>query len=197
MRIAIFGGAFDPPHAGHQSILQRLLETNLADLVYVVPTAYHAFGKKMAPHQDRVRWCEIMAAPFGSMVVVEPIEAQLQAPSLTINTLRALRERHPGDELRLVIGEDNARVRDQWEGWSDIETEFPDYIVVGRAGASGGIPPEVIHLTKPIELSSTMIRNKIRVGEPVDGLLDAEVEAAYREYLLHVSERPGVVRPTM
>ncbi len=187
MRIAIFGGAFDPPHVGHQNIVRSLLGMNLVDLVYVVPTAYHAFGKNMSPHQERVRWCEIMAAPFGSMAVVEPIEAQLPAPSLTINTLRALRERHPGDELRLVIGEDNARVRDQWEGWSLIEAEFPNYIVVGRVGASGGIPPKEIHITMPVGVSSTMIRNKIRAGEPVSEFLDAEVEAAYRRYLLQKS----------
>lgn len=181
MRIAIYGGAFDPPHLGHLSTVNAVLRRKKADMVVLVPTAYHAFGKVMAPHEERARWCEAMVRG-NPLVKVSRIEAGLPAPSLTINTMRALGVRYPEHELVLVMGEDNARNRNLWKGWPDLDREFPGTIVVGRDGAEGPYPTWVDVRIKNLARSTT-VRRIAAEGGNLRGLLHKDVKDLYLGYL--------------
>ncbi len=179
MRVAVFGGAFDPPHMGHAMVAGWLRWADRADEVWLVPSSAHPFGKESRPHAERVGWCEALAAEVGPWVRVCGIESELGTPSYTLHTLRELARRHPTHRFQLVIGADNLAVRDKWMGWAAIASEFAP-IVVGRAGYPE--PPDA-----PVfpGVSSTEIRARLAAGEPVDHLVPAAVLArmggAYRE----------------
>lgn len=182
MRIAVYGGAFDPPHLGHHEAVEAVLEQGQADMVIMVPTAYHAFGKAMAPHEERVRWCEAMVRE-NPLVKVSKIEAGLPAPNLTLNTMRALGARYPEHELVLIMGEDNARNRNLWQGWPDLDREFPGTIVVGRDGASGPFPTRIDVRIENSTRSSTLVRKVAAEGGNLGGLLHKDVMDLYLDYL--------------
>src|SRR5262245_29965318 len=100
-RIGLFGGSFNPPHAAHQMVALYVLETQPIDELWFVPTWRHVFGKDLAPFDDRVRMCELAAAPLGSRAVVSRIEAELAArpgfvASRTLDTIEAIAEQRPG-----------------------------------------------------------------------------------------------------
>lgn len=175
MRVAVYGGGFHPPHVGHAMVAAWLKWTDLVDEVWLTPAAHHAFGKELAPFGSRVRWCEALADAVGSWVRVDPIEASLPAPSYTLNTLRALQERHLAHTFRLVIGSDNLLVAHKWHRWEEITTQF-DPIVVGRQGYAGA--PGVV--TFPA-VSSTDIRARLAAGEPVGHLVPHGVLVAMHD----------------
>lgn len=108
--MAVYGGAFDPPHAGHASVIRRALAT--CEQVLVVPSYRHADGKRMTDFDLRCAWVERLAARFGERVRCCRLERELGADGRVIysyDLLSRLAERYalPTERLALVIGEDN------------------------------------------------------------------------------------------
>jgi nicotinate-nucleotide adenylyltransferase len=169
MRVAIFGGSFNPPHVAHQLAMTCVLATARprVDELWMVPTFKHPFDKQLAPFDDRVRMCELAARPFGA-VRVSRVEEELGGESFTLHTIKALRARHPEAELALVIGADLVAERERWHGWRELEALVP-FIVVGREGQvdAGGL--------KLPAVSSTLVRERLARGDSVEGLVAAEV----------------------
>lgn len=109
-KLAVYGGAFDPPHAGHLSVIQRALD--MAEQILLVPSFRHADGKQMADFALRCTWLERLAARFGERVRCSRIEQQLGATGGVIysyDLLSRLAEQYqlPTAQLALLIGEDN------------------------------------------------------------------------------------------
>lgn len=169
MNIAVYGGSFNPPHIGHALVMSWLLWSRRAEAVWLLPTYDHAFGKNLAPWDDRLALCEAMAELVNGPVSVCTIERELPAPSYTIDTLTELARRHPEHRFRLVIGSDNLAVLDKWKDWDRIAAGF-DPIVVGRAG----YPSPEGAVVFP-EVSSTEVRRRLAQGEAVDHLVPGAV----------------------
>jgi nicotinate-nucleotide adenylyltransferase len=165
VRVAVFGGSFNPPHVGHAMVTQWLLSTNMVDEVWLLPTVSHALGKSLPPFAERVTWCQALAASMDTRVQVNEIEMTLSRPSFSINTLRALQERHPDATFRLVVGSDILDETDLWHEWDAIVAEFSP-IIVGRAG----YPVDGTVLYFP-EVSSSDIRARVADGRSVTDLV--------------------------
>jgi nicotinate-nucleotide adenylyltransferase len=180
MRIALFGGSFNPPHVSHQLACAYVLATArpAVDEVWMVPTFKHPFDKQLASYADRVAMCERAAAPFGGRVKVSRIEESLGGESYTLNTVQTLMAQHPGVRFSLVIGADLLAELDRWHRWPELE-KLIEIIVVGRGGhpGGGGGGPEVA--LPPV--SSTEVRARLAAGDAVDSLVDARVIDYIRE----------------
>lgn len=169
MRVAVYGGSFNPPHVGHAMVAGWLLWTGRADEVWLLPAFDHPFQKDLARWEARLALCEALAAELGPRVRVCDVESRLPVPSYTLDTLRHLRDAHPEVALRLVLGADNLPDLPRWKRWDRIAAEF-DPIVVGRQGWP--VPEGTVAFP---EVSSTEIRRRIAEGEPVDHLVPARV----------------------
>jgi nicotinate-nucleotide adenylyltransferase len=183
MRIAVYGGSFNPPHRAHAQVASWLVSADVVDQVWLVPVFHHAFegvhGKLLAPYAQRVAWCAAMAGALGGQVVVSDVESKLSAPSYTIDTLQYLSMAHPEHHFRLVVGADILTQTSGWKSWDRIvEDHLP--IVVGREGYSPsdrvleGVP------TFPA-VSSTEVRSRLSKGESVDDLVTPEVAGLLME----------------
>jgi nicotinate-nucleotide adenylyltransferase len=158
-RVALYGGSFNPPHVAHQMAALLVLETQEVDQLWVVPTFRHPFSKDLQPFEHRLAMCELAFAPIGPRARVSRIEEELNRPaSRTLDTIEALRERHPGFGFRLVVGADILGETDKWHRWSDIERLAPP-IVVGRSGYSS---PHELELPA---VSSTEVRQRLSRGQ--------------------------------
>lgn len=169
MRVAFYGGSFNPPHIGHALVAAWLLWTDQVDAVWLVPVGAHAFGKNLAPFERRRGWCEALAQTLGSAVRVESIERELTPPTYTIRTLESLSERHPEHRFRLVIGADNLPHLPRWHRWDELAATY-DPIVVGRAGYDS--PPDVPQFPG---ISSSDVRTRAVEGRSLCGLVPAAV----------------------
>jgi nicotinate-nucleotide adenylyltransferase len=172
MRVAVYGGSFNPPHVAHQLAMTWVLATARVDELWMVPTFKHPFDKQLAPFADRTRMCELAAAPFNA-VRVSRIEEELGGDSFTLRTVKALGERHPEHRFALVIGADLVAERERWHGWAELK-ELVEFIVVGRQGVPGAGERGAATVELPA-VSSTLVRERLRRGEPVDGLVAANV----------------------
>ena len=64
-RVAVFGGAFNPPHLAHVFAVTYLLGREDVDKVWLMPTSAHVFGKDMAPLEDRIEMLQDVVASLG------------------------------------------------------------------------------------------------------------------------------------
>jgi nicotinate-nucleotide adenylyltransferase len=175
MRLAVFGGSFDPPHVGHLLTVSYVLATQDVDRVMVVPCYQHNLGKQAgASFEDRLEMCRRMTADLGSRVMVSDIERTLEPPSRTFNTLTALQRFPEVTELCLVIGTDILTECRKWYRWDDIQ-KLARLLVIRRPGYPA---LNRSYATTPMEMpdiSSTEVRRRLRDDEALDGLVPKTV----------------------
>jgi nicotinate-nucleotide adenylyltransferase len=158
-RVGLFGGSFNPPHVCHTLATLWALQTHALDEVWWIPTYQHAFAKSLAPYEARRRMCELATAPLRQVRIVD-IERELGGESRTIDTVKALVERHPNTRFALIVGADILGETDRWKAWDELMT-LVDLVVVGRKGfADDG---ETHGLSLP-DISSTEIRRLLQDG---------------------------------
>lgn len=109
--VAVYGGAFNPPHAGHVQVM--LEAARLARRVLVVPSFRHPDGKQMADYALRVEWLQrIVAHLQAPQIEVSLVEQQLAAeqpgPVYSYDLLERLADslNVPDKQLALVVGPD-------------------------------------------------------------------------------------------
>lgn len=156
MRVALFGGSFNPPHVGHQLLALYVLETAPIDELWLVPTFQHAFDKPLVSFQDRCRMCLLAVQALGPRVRVSDVEAQLGGPSQTLRTVERLRLDHPDTAFSVVIGADLRGEVDTWFQAETLRRTVP-FIEVGRAGQ------QIAGVAMPA-ISSTEIRAALAAG---------------------------------
>ena len=97
MKIALFGGSFDPPHAGHAAAVKAILSSLKPDLLIIMPSFLNPFKKSFsAPPQLRLRWCRALwsDAPY---VKVSDYEISQNRPVPTIQSVKFLLEKYGGN----------------------------------------------------------------------------------------------------
>ena len=176
MRVALFGGSFNPPHVAHQLAALYVLETAPVDALWFVPAFEHAFGKPLVAFEDRLAMCELAAAALGPRVRVSDVEREIGGRSLTLRTVRRLTELHPEHAFSLVIGSDLLGDVSSWYGADELVRTIP-FVVVGRSGAGPAAKAPAIAMP---DVSSTAVRAALAAGQPVDAL----VPRAVLDYIL-------------
>jgi nicotinate-nucleotide adenylyltransferase len=137
MRIAFFGGTFDPPHCGHLAIARAALEHLRLDRVLFAPVGTQPLKQDLQPasFNDRVAMVRLAVANDPRLVVslADAPRADGQ-PNYTLRTLRELRQTlAPEDELYCLIGADSFLTLKQWHGAEDLLFAC-DFVVAGRPG---------------------------------------------------------------
>jgi nicotinate-nucleotide adenylyltransferase len=178
-RIGLFGGTFDPPHAGHLAIAECAREQLRLDLVLFVPagTPPHKRGRRMSSAAVRVAMTRL-AVRGNRAFRVSTLEVRRAGPSFTVDTLRDLRAAFPGARLYLILGEDSL---DDFRTWHEPEAiaTLATLAVARRPGRSRRRPPgRVVWLDNPgLDLSSSGIRASVRAGRSVRYLVPDAVAA--------------------
>lgn len=196
-RIGIFGGTFNPPHLAHKRLaLEMMQKANLNEML-IIPTFVppHKNAKELASAEDRLEMCR--RTFFEECFEVSDIEIRREGKSYTYDTLCQLKEIYKDSKLFLVVGSDMLLSFHKWYRFDDIlkmatlcaisrENEESANMLSAYAKDVLGLDEEkgeiIISKTKPIELSSTELREKLRNGEDVSGLIEEKT-------LCHINER--------
>jgi len=173
--IILFGGVFDPPHLGHQQVTKQLLEKNIADEVWYVPTEVHDFEKNMTDSGHRVAMLKLILQDHSR---IELCEIERGGVSHTYDTLKQLSAKHPDINFSWVIGADNLEKFHLWYQYEQMLKEFKFYVYPRKDCAMKPLYEGMIPLQdfKEVVVSSTEIREKTKKGEPVKRLVDVGVE---------------------
>lgn len=177
MRVAVFGGSFDPPHVCHVLAAAWALSTHGVAKVLVVPCFEHPFQKEMSPFNHRVAMATLAFSLFGRRVEVSRVEESLGRPSFTLKTLEYLATVHPDWELHLLVGSDILEERDRWHKFEEVQRLAPP-LIVGRRGHGDAV------LSLP-DISSTRIRKMMAEGRDVAELVPTDVLLYARSHRLY------------
>lgn len=182
-RIGLFGGSFDPVHAGHLHVARAATERFRLDRLVFVPAARSPFKPDQRPAPGEHRLAMLALATAGEPAwSVSPVELERAGPSWTVDTVRALPKAIGEAEdcaLFLVLGSDNLPALPQWkESRALLERVQP--IVIFRDGEPEAqlAPLRAAHGAElarkvergylrlaPVAVSSTEIRAQLARGE--------------------------------
>ena len=186
MKIGLFGGSFDPPHLAHQALVTTVLTKGLFDQIWYVPVVIHqpAFASlkaDMSRLADRLAMLELIHQPRTR---IERYEIDSEQPSYTHRTLRVLASQHPQHTYSFIMGSDQLSKLHLWRCDQDRQC-FPQaasefaYYVYPRVGYLVNLPYPNLRLIEgvaPLALSSTQIRDLVKQGRSITGLVDPGVE---------------------
>jgi len=177
----LLGGSFDPVHVGHLVAADRAAEALGLERVTFVPCARQPLKATgpVASGAHRLAMLELAVAghrPFA----VDPIELDRDGtgPSYTVDTLRALQARRPGERLVLLLGADAAADLPRWRAVQEV-VRLAEVAVLTRPGAPEPARGLVRHVvaTPAIEISASDIRARCLAGKSIrylvpDGVAD-------------------------
>jgi nicotinate-nucleotide adenylyltransferase len=195
------GGVFNPPHIGHVICACEALDQMRLDVVRLVP-ARRAPHRAIEPEPGAEVRAELCERAIAGLARLEVSRVELQretGPSYTIDTLRAMREASPEDELFLILGGDQARALASWREPREVAT-LATLVVAEREGAGresarhalAGLGVEAEYLDMPrIGISSTLVRGRVGASRPYRHLVPPGVADLIDERGLYASFAPG------
>jgi nicotinate-nucleotide adenylyltransferase len=178
MKLGVFGGTFDPVHAGHVVVATETRAQLGLDRVLLVVAGdpWQKRGRVVASAADRLALVTTAVADLEG-IEASPIEIERGEASVTADTLEALSS--PGCELYLVLGADAVANMPTWRRLDETR-HLATIVVVERAGDVHSEPPgpdwRVERVSIPrLDISSTDLRERLRQGRPIDGLVPPDV----------------------
>lgn len=185
MKIALFGGAFDPPHVGHQQVARALLTNAIVDEVWFVPVKHHPFSKPLqATDQQRVEMLQLIVEPH---MRIESYELASPEVSYAYYTLQALAKQYPHHSFSWVLGSDNLPAFHKWGFYEQLLEKFTVYVYPRTGSPFEPLYDNMIPLTTmpEVEASSTKVRERVKAGQPIDDLVTASVAAYIADHQLY------------
>lgn len=197
MRIALFGGTFDPPHRGHLAIATAAADALRLDRVLFAPVGMQPLKLEAhsAPYIDRLSMV-MLVAEHDRRFRPSSLDAPNPngKPNYTVDTLAMLQALYPEATLFNLVGADSFLALPHWREPARL-LELAEWIVVSRPGfpldsAMTGLTPqqrERVHLVEAVHdsISATELRQRLHDGEACDDLMLPDVLGYIREHRLY------------
>ena len=159
MKLGLYGGTFDPIHNGHTHVVTQLIERGIVDHLLVVPAGEPRLRENSpkATGAQRRTMCQLaindLPPEIRSKVEVNPIEILRMGPSYTIDTVEAVKQAYPDDEIILIVGTDAYEKLDHWHRVDEL-MKLVTLEVIQRPGYIGDLARDI----DAIDVSATQVR---------------------------------------
>ncbi len=179
-KIGCLGFSANPPHLGHLGLAESVLDKKLVDQVWLIPCHTHSFDKSLAPAKHRLQMARFLE---GDKIKINHIESSRKNKSYAIDTVMALKRKHPRFDFFWILGTDIIKDRSylRWKNWEMLSRTIK-FMVLERAGFEvEKMPPPFIFAGKGLgrRISSSEIRDRIKTGRDIKGFVPDRV----REYI--------------
>lgn len=219
MKIGIFGGSFNPPHNGHVNSLVTVQKKMGFDKIHITPNNQNPLKipTEQPQAEHRLEMCRQAFSTYGPAFYIDDLEIKRGGKSYTIDTILELRKQYEAKDLYLIIGADNFEDLSSWKDYKKIlkeinivvttrpgydipenENDFPDYLTgligesdFGAVELTTGRSIEFLTLDD-LDISSSELRKKLRVGRPVEKFLPLSVESYIKNNKLYKSTNEKV-----
>jgi nicotinate-nucleotide adenylyltransferase len=176
--IAVFGGSFDPPHIGHEEIIEKALKELDIETLFVVPTFLNPFKKTFtASSEKRFTWIEKLLLPYKNAKALR-YEIEQNRPVATIETIRYLLKTYDIDKIYLIIGADNIATLSSWSEYKELK-KLVNFVVASRDDIK--IPKNLQKLNICANISSTKLRKNIEKKYIPKSIADDVIEYYTKE----------------
>jgi nicotinate-nucleotide adenylyltransferase len=201
VRVGLLGGTFNPPHLGHLVCASFAIDGLGLDRVELVPvhTPPHKEAVEDPGVEHRMAMCA-EAVGADPRLAVSRAEADVPGRSYTVDTLSRLHEQRPEDQLTFIVGGDMAHSLPDWRGPEAI-LSLAEIGVAGRADLDeqtirrsleglAGAAHRVRFFDMPrIDISSTLVRNRVAAGHSVRYLVPDAVAGYIERNALYTAAR--------
>lgn len=189
--IIIYGGAFNPPTIAHQRILQAGIDWGLRRNeeveAWVLPSGENNKKKTGIPRAKHIKYCDRLIDSVNAHTAhmrIEPLELDSTTRTDKTEIAQIVSSRHPEADVWWIYGADSMDTIDAWGGnWLKKHTNI---LVAPRDEAIFATQAETIQFldvdTSGVP-SSTIVRNRIRMGLPIEGLVPDMVLSAINKSL--------------
>jgi nicotinate-nucleotide adenylyltransferase len=197
-RLGLLGGTFDPPHNGHRMLAaESLRQLRLGGVLWVLtPDPPHKDRPDITPYALRREMLLAAIADNPAFSLCE-VESERPGPHYMVDTISILQMRNPDAEFTLLLGEDSLRDLPLWDRPREILAHCR-LAVLRRPDQQAdmaaleeffpGIGAQTVFLdAAPVDISSTEIRNRIRRGDTIAGLVPTAVEVIIRRESIYYS----------
>ncbi len=198
-RILLYGGAFNPPHKGHELLLKKAIEAIKPTLTVVTPSGVspHKHNAE-TPFADRLNMASLAFKSCGKRVKVSGIErGGKHTKSYTFKTVRKLKKKYRGSEIFLLIGSDMLITFSEWHLYRRLLSEVTIVAASREDEAEGEVEAARERLERegarvlilrfePVEISSTEIRGLLAKKGSTDAFLSDGVSAYIRKRKLYI-----------
>ena len=164
--VGIYGGTFDPIHLGHLHVITQVLERHIVDRLLVIPAGQPLLraDAPQATGAQRRAMCQLaidsLSSDIRSRVEINPIEILREGPSYAIDTVEAVSQAYPNDQIHLIVGADAFAKMNQWHRAQDLE-KMVTVICINRPGyPANGIDIEAL------DADATSIRQGLSADVP-------------------------------
>ena len=192
MRIAIYGGSFNPMHIGHEKIVDYVLDNLNIDKIIIIPVGIPSHRENNLEQSDtRLKICkEIFKG--NKKIEVSDIEIKSEGKSYTYDTLLKLMDLYgENNEFFEIIGEDSLKSLKTWKNYEEL-LKICKFIVFRRKDDKDiQIDEEFLNNKNIIileneyyNISSTEIRNMVKNNEDISAFVNKKVKKLIeKEYL--------------
>ena len=196
MKIALFGGTFDPIHRGHLAVAHAAAEAFKLDRIHFVlaDTPPHKQGKPITPYKHRLAMLELALEgedKFSASRIEERRTKSRPEANYSIDTVRRFKQAMvKRDKLFFIIGMDSFLQLDKWKEPEALLAEC-EFIVVSRPGHASKSAKLAytgkVHLleTVAVDISSTEIREAIAQGTALEDWVPATVAQYIKRHRLY------------
>ncbi len=195
-RLGLFGGTFDPIHVAHLHIAACALHELALDEVRFIPAGNppHKPGRRISDAAERVHMLELAIAGVDDFVI-DSIDLRGDEPSYTSELLERISAADPDAELWFIVGGDSLAELHTWHQPERV-IQLARLAVAARPGrdvdealATSAVPGlrarvDVV-ATAPIDLSATLIRERLAAGLPIDWLVPDPVLRYINDHRLY------------
>ena len=173
----LFFGSFDPIHNGHLEIAKFFIKNKILSEVIFIVTPQNPFKSENKSENFDKRYEAVKIATRNNpKIEISDIESRLPSPNYTFETLKFLRTENPTIEYVFLMGSDLLLNFEKWKNYKNILDHHTLYIY--PRGEKNQISQK-LKLNKNIEffkaplmkVSSSIIREKYKTGDPVDHLI--------------------------
>ena len=192
MKIAIYGGSFNPMHIGHEKIVDYVLKNLDMDKIIIIPVGIPSHRENNLEQSDtRLKICkEIFKG--NKKIEVSDIEIKSEGKSYTYDTLLKLMDLYgENNEFFEIIGEDSLKSLKTWKNYEEL-LKICKFIVFRRKDDKNiQIDEEFLNNKNIIileneyyDISSTEIRNMVKNNEDISAFVNKKVKKLIeKEYL--------------
>lgn len=176
-KVAIFGGSFDPPHQGHQEIVQTALQSLDIDLLLLVPTYLNPFkDSSLASSQQRLNWCCTLFDPVKK-VCVKDYEVQQGKSTVTSQSVKYFSQSY--DVCYLIIGADNLASLKKWHEYEWLNQTIT-WVIATRDNHD--LETDGLRAWKTLPLNAPMSSTQIRRDKALI-FIDPKIKVSVKQTL--------------
>jgi nicotinate-nucleotide adenylyltransferase len=197
VRLGILGGTFDPVHRGHLVLARAARDEMGLDRVLFIPAGqpWRKADRDVTSADQRLAMLQLALEREETFEIVL-LEIEREGPSYAADTLEALRQDRPNDELFFILGEDALLDMPNWARPGRI-LELVMLVVARRVGVGReaveeaarrlpGLHERAVWLKMPLlNVSGTDVRDRASRGLPIGDLVPRAVETYIREHALY------------